>query len=239
MLFRIIIVLIILLFFFHLKHQLTTSKENNIFYLDDVSRLREYCYYKQPIIFKYNYNQSTLKQTMEKITVIDIEQKTWVNMDASVVKELINNKEYYFEYDLIVDNKENKILKPNNTVKIYKSKTYSNIPISTLLQYELSYQTIIIVNKGNIKINVAPPKIIDKKKEKVYKNIHIIYAGKDSELIMKQEVLSEGMCMYIPTYWWYNVVLEKDCEVIKYHYFTPMNVLAISPIILSNISQSK
>ena len=235
MLFRIIIVLFILLFFFHLKHQLTTSNENNIFYLDDISKIKEYCYFKQPIIFKYNYQDTSLKPETKKITVIDIENKSWINMDATIVKELTNNKEYYFEYDLIEDNKENKLIKPNMTVKTYKSKTYSTIPISTLLQYELSYQTIIQVKNGNIKINVSPTKVIDKKKEKVYKNIHIMYTGKDSELIMKQEDLSEGMCIYIPTYWWYNLELEKDSEVIKYHYFTPMNVLAISPIIFSNI----
>ena len=235
MLFRIIIVLFILLFFFHLKHQLTTSNENNIFYLDDISKIKEYCYFKQPIIFKYNYQDTSLKPETKKITVIDIENKSWINMDATIVKELTNNKEYYFEYDLIEDNKENKLIKPNMTVKTYKSKTYATIPISTLLQYELSYQTIIQVKNGNIKINVSPTKVIDKKKEKVYKNIHIMYTGKDSELIMKQEDLSEGMCIYIPTYWWYNLELEKDSEVIKYHYFTPMNVLAISPIIFSNI----
>ncbi len=239
MLLRIFIVLIILLLFFHLKHQLTTSKENNIFYLDDITKLREYCYFKQPIIFKYNYQDSSLKPETEKITVIDTVNKSWIDMDTSLVKELTNNKDYYFEYDLVSDNEANKLLKPNMTIKTYKSKTYSTISISTLLQYELSYQTIIVVKRGNIKINISPTKIIDKKREKVYKNIHIIYAGKESELIMKQENLSEGMCIYIPTYWWYNLELEKDSEVIKYHYFTPMNIIAISRFIFSNIYQSE
>ena len=38
-------------------------------------------------------------------------------MDVSLVKELTNNKDYYFEYDLVVDNKTNKITKPKYDCK--------------------------------------------------------------------------------------------------------------------------
>lgn len=113
----------------------------------------------------------------------------------------------------------------------------------TPFRYELNYRTFFLVTSGKAQIKLAPPQSVKYVNPiNDYENFEfrspinpwspqLEYKADFSKIKCLEFSLEAGKTLFLPSYWWYSIRLEKDAFIACFRYRTYMNTIAISPYI--------
>jgi hypothetical protein len=260
---------LVLFFYLHIYSQLKTSNELEVYEIEHPSkeRLEEICELKQPVIFTYDTDKlcmpmSTLQSTYNAFDVkirnvkymsnndeIDLYIPIALNkaidvMNADKESKYFSekNSDFLKESGLIKKLKYNDmLLRPymvSNCIYDYLIATKGT---QTPFRYELNYRNYFLVNEGEIKIKLAPPKSVKYLSSiKDYEyfefrspinpwDIQLQYKPDFDKIKCLEIVLKKGQLFYLPPYWWYSIEFSSTIvtSICSFKYRTFMNTVAI------------
>ena len=140
----------------------------------------------------------------------------------------------HFQY-----NDEN--LRPPMVSNCYYDFMFGAQDVVTPFRYEVNYRNYFMVNQGELRVKMSPPKNAKYLSErKDYETLEFVSPVNpwspdpkhqaDFEKVKCLEiVLKPGKCLHIPAYWWYSFKFNKDTGVSSCKYRTYMNNVAILP----------
>ncbi len=122
---------------------------------------------------------------------------------------------------------------------------------STPLKYEISYRTYFMATQGSVKIKLCPP-IYEKYiyAENDYENFEFkspinpwkvenIYKSDYDKIKWLEIDLTPGRTFYMPAYWYYSILFDKNSSVCCIKYRTYMNNIAIMPKLIMYALQNQ
>lgn len=262
---------IVLFLYLHIQFHLKTSDELEVYEIEQYSKpkMEEICDLRQPVLFDldattYQIMDSTKKDTIiENYAAFEVKMRNQNDVDmatpdylplllkeaqklceedktASYLSE--TNAEFltetgvskHFQY-----NDEN--LRPPMVSNCYYDFMFGAQDVITPFRYEINYRNYFMVNQGELRVKMSPPKNAKYLSErKDYETLEFVSSVNpwtpraehkaDFEKVKCLEiVLKPGKCLHIPAYWWYSFKFNKDTGVSSCKYRTYMNNVAVSP----------
>lgn len=265
----VIVFSIVLFLYLHIYYHLKTSNELDIYELENPSKekLEELCDFRQPVMFDYdigtildtcsinfiNNNYSAFDVNIRDINNKKDDNDLYVPLAFGAAKTAIeqdkqskllieNNNDFLEETGLIKNIRYNDVfLRPAMVSNCYYDWITGSEGVKTPLRYEMNFRNYIIVNEGEIKVKLSPPKNAKYLYPKMdYENFEFttpinIWEPQDKYKIEMNKIktleinLTKGKILYIPAYWWYSIKFTKDTSVTLLKYRTYMNNIAIFP----------
>jgi hypothetical protein len=262
---------IVLFLYLHIQFHLKTSDELEVYEIEQYSKpkMEEICDLRQPVLFDLDITTCQIVDSTKKDTIIEnyaaFEVKMRNQNDPDMVtpdylplllKEAQklceedktssylseNNAEFltetgvskHFQY-----NDEN--LRPPMVSNCYYDFMFGAQDVITPFRYEINYRNYFMVNQGELRVKMSPPKNAKYLSErKDYETLEFVSPVNpwspsaehkaDFEKVKCLEiVLKPGKCLHIPAYWWYSFKFNKDTGVSSCKYRTYMNNAAVSP----------
>jgi len=153
-----------------------------------------------------------------------------------------SNEDFINETGLIKVFKNNDLLfkPPLNFYNMYDINI-GNKGVITPLKYDLYNRNFFYVVKGNVKINLIPPKFSNNLYEiKDYENYEFIspinpwnleekYKNDFAKIKTLEINLKEGDVLFIPSYWWYSFNYIDNSVLTRFKYTTYMSSLSTLP----------
>jgi hypothetical protein len=122
----------------------------------------------------------------------------------------------------------------------------------TPLRYDLNYRNYYLVTDGEVDIKLVSPQYTKYLYEdKQYEHMEFLspvnvwdiqerYVKDFNKVKVLDITLKKGSIVYIPAYWWYSIKYKGEhSSVCSFKYRTYMNIVAISPHILTHILQKQ
>jgi hypothetical protein len=246
----IIIFLCVILLYLHIKYHITVSDTMQVYVFTAIhkKKLEDVAYFKQPIQFNYNIHMED-HLNLKELNIIDTITYDEIPLTANASKILFKQPNYYTEYNTL-DEKligslsvHDALFEPLNTVFNEYDVIFGSDKACTQLKHNLAYRHILYVASGDpITIKLLPPKY-NELLSCAYNYQHLTVSSKEDiwqtpyqDKIITLE-LSKHQAVSIPYYWWYSIKLNATTKIYSFKYYTAMNALSISPIILTKYYQ--
>lgn len=162
------------------------------------------------------------------------------------------NNDFLEETCVIKDLRYNDyFLRPPFVAKCDYDYMTGSLDAKTPLRYDLNYRNFYLVTNGSVNIKLVSPQYSKYLYEnKNYDNMEFSsplnlwdiqdkYKLDFNKIKVLDITLSEGNIIYIPAYWWYTIKYNKMSSLCSFKYRTYMNLLAISPHIITNMLQKQ
>jgi hypothetical protein len=182
-----------------------------------------------------------LKESIELFDK-DNEEKYITEKNTDFLEETCAIKEFqYNDY----------FLRPSFVAKCMYDLMSGSNNSKTPLRYDLNYRNYYLVTKGSVNIKLVSPQyskyLYEDKNYDTMEfssplnlwNIQDNYKSDFNKIKILDITLSEGNIIYIPAYWWYTIEYKNSSSISSFKYRTYMNLLAISPHIITNILQKQ
>lgn len=131
-------------------------------------------------------------------------------------------------------------LRPPLTTCISYDLSFGSDNSFSFLHYNTCFRTYILVTEGEVKIRLTPPKsdkylgiIKDYSNLEFYSSLDIwnneIVHNELAKVKFMDVILEPGKGLYIPAYWLYSILYNKNASVITLKYTTLMNTFSLIP----------
>lgn len=246
----IIIFLCVFLLYLHIKYHLTTSNSTQVYVFSGINKnkLEAVAYFKQPIQFDYNINiEDTL--VLSEVNIIDTNKYEEVPLTSMAAELLFKKPDYYTEYNKLGNDLIHKLsvhdtlFEPINSIINEYDVIFGSDKVCTQLKHNLAYRHILCVHSGDpITIKCMAPKYNELLAgEYNYNRLNVIskvdiWQDEHEDKMITLE-LSKHEAISIPYYWWYSIKLNANTKIYSFKYYTAMNALSISPVILTKYYQ--
>jgi hypothetical protein len=246
----IIIFLCVMLLYLHIKYHITVSDTMQVYVFSSIHKkqLDDVSYFKQPIQFNYNMHIED-QPTLKELNMIDTNTYDEIPLTESASKALFKKATYYTEYNTLDEafigtlSAHDALFAPLNTLFNEYDVIFGSDKACTQLKHNLAYRHILYVASGDpITIKLLPPKYNELISGE-YNYQHLTVTSKEDlwqapyqDKIITLE-LTNHQAVSIPYYWWYSIKLSLNTKIYSFKYYTTMNALSISPIILTKYYQ--
>ena len=252
-------VCIVIVLYIHIHFQLHTSNDLEIYEITmpTKTKLEEVCNFKQPVLF--DYHEETISKctpdSLREYNAFDVnvfdDANTGIHLPLEQAQILFktghatfHNESFLQEtmvrryYDLT-----DMVLRPPMVTSMSRDLFFGSLHYTTRLQYHTSCRNYFLVTQGTITIKLTPPRNTPFMKElKKYDTQEYFselnpWTEESNKVKFLELVVPVGKLLYIPSYWWYSIRLEKDACVCMFHYKTLSNIIATLPDIGMGILQ--
>ena len=246
----IIIFLCVMLLYLHIKYHITVSDTMQVYVFSSIHKkqLEDVAYFKQPIQFNYNMHMED-HPTLKELNMIDTTTYDEIPLTENASKVLFKKSSYYTEYNTLEESLigtlsvHDALFAPLNTLFNEYDVIFGSDKACTQLKHNLAYRHILYVASGEpITIKLLPPKYNGLVScENNYQHLTVtsnenLWNAPYQDKIITLE-LAKHQAVSIPSYWWYTIQLKATTKIYSFKYYTTMNALSISPIILTKYYQ--
>lgn len=246
----IIILLCVILIYIHIKYHTTTSSTMQVYVFTDINKqkLEDVAYFKQPIQFNYNINMEETRSVGE-LNIIDASNYEEIPLTEIASKILFKKPNYYTEYNNLGDDLirtlsvHDTLFEPMNSISNEYDVLFGSDKVCTQLKHNLAYRHILYVHTGDpITIKLLSPAYNELLSgEYNYKHLNVTSKVDIWQQPLQDNIitmtLAKHQAISIPYYWWYSVQLNATAKIYSFKYYTAMNALSISPIIVTKYYQ--
>ena len=246
----IIIFLCVLLLYLHVKYHITVSSTMQVYVFTDINKkkLEDVAYFKQPIQFNYNINMED-KRLLSELKVIDSSNYEEIPLDERASKRLFKTSNYYTEYNNLDHalrgalSVHDTLFEPMNTVLTEYDVLFGSDKVCTQLKHNLAYRHVLYVHTGDpITIKLLSPAYNELLSgEYNYKHLNVTSKVDIWQQSLQDNIITLSVTKHqaisIPYYWWYSVQLNANTKIYSFKYYTAMNMVAISPMIVAKYYQ--
>lgn len=238
----VLIFMVTLFIYIHLHHHLY---KNNILKCHDIvfttiDNLNEVCDIRQPIMFTYPFQEIKEYEYKQSVYMKPVGKRESILVDHTKIQTLLKqsyvSEENQLEYNIIQRFKQlYDVFRPPFTIRSEYDLWMGNKDSYTLLRYHLDYRTFIIVEDGEIQIQLFPPNmdaILMVQTDYIHMtNTSLLNPQKTNHKCI-EKTMKKGDVMYIPAYWIFSIQYKKDnTKLAVCKYMTCMNIISILPFL--------